>query len=172
MGSLRIMTLAPMLRREIRRARPGFLVSRIVPQTELVEQQSIRERLLALLASFFATVALLLAGIGLYGVLNYSLVERRRELGIRIAIGAPLREIVRRPTLDELAMVAAGAAAGLALALLSVRYIESLLFQVKATEAAPLIMPVLILFNAAILAALPAAISAVRIDPVEMLRAE
>jgi len=69
-------------------------------------------------------------------------------------------------------MVAAGTAAGFALALMSVRYIESLLFQVKATEAAPLIMPVLILFNAAILAALPAAISAVRIDPVEMLRAE
>jgi predicted permease len=166
------LALAPMLRREITRTRPGFLVSRIVPQTELVEQQTIRERLLALLASFFATVALLLAGIGLYGVLNYSLVERRRELGIRIAIGAPLREIVRRPTLDELAMVAAGAAAGLALALLSVRYIESLLFQVKATEAAPLIVPVLVLFTAAILAALPAAISAVRIDPVEMLRAE
>jgi predicted permease len=166
------LALAPMLRREIRRARPGFLVSRIVPQTELVEQQSIRERLLALLASFFATVALLLAAIGLYGVLNDSLVERRRELGIRIAIGAPLREIVRRATVDGLAMVAAGTAAGFALALMSVRYIESLLFQVKATEAAPLIMPVLILFNAAILAALPAAISAVRIDPVEMLRAE
>ncbi len=69
-------------------------------------------------------------------------------------------------------MVAAGAAAGLALALLSVRYIESLLFQVKATEAAPLIVPVLILFAAAVLTSFPAAISAVRIDPVEMLRAE
>jgi ABC-type antimicrobial peptide transport system permease subunit len=113
-----------MLRREIMRARLGFLVSRIVPQTELVEQQTIRERLLALLASFFATVALVLAAIGLYGVLNDSLVERRRKLGIRIAIGAPLREIVRRATMDGLAMVAAGAVGGLGLALLSVRYIR------------------------------------------------
>src|SRR5207253_5599913 len=90
--------LGPALRREIMRARPGFLVTGIVPQTELVEQQTIRERLLAMLASFFAIVALLLAGIGLYGVLGYSLLQRRRELGIRIAIGAPAREIVRRPT--------------------------------------------------------------------------
>ena len=109
--------IAPMVRREIMRARPGFLVSRIVPQTELVEQQTIRERLLAMLASFFAVVALLLAGIGLYGVLGYSLVQRRRELGIRIAIGAPAREIVRRATADELRMVLAGAATGLGLAL-------------------------------------------------------
>ena len=166
------LAIAPILRREIMRARPGFLVSRIVPQTELVEQQTIRERLLALLASFFAAVALLLAAIGLYGVLNDSLAERRRELGIRIAIGAPPREIVRRATIHALAMVTVGAAGGLVLALLSARYLESLLFQVKATEAAPLIMPVLVLFTTAILAALPAAISAVRIDPVEMLRAE
>ena len=96
-----------MLRREITRARPGFLVSRIVAQTELVEQQTIWERLLAMLASFFAIVGLLLAGIGLYGVLDYSLVQRRRELGIRIAIGAPARDIVRRATVDGLAMVLA-----------------------------------------------------------------
>lgn len=164
--------LGAVLRREIMRARPGFLVTGIVTQTELVEQQTIRERLLALLASFFAMVAVLLAAIGLYGVLNDSLVERQRELGIRIAIGAPLREVVRRATLDGLAMVAGGAVAGLALALLTVRYIEPLLFQVKAIDAAPLLVPVLVLFIAAILAAIPAAIRAMRIDPVEMLRAD
>jgi putative ABC transport system permease protein len=58
-----------------------------------------------MLVSFFAIVALLLAGIGLYGVLDYSLVQRRRELGIRIAIGAPARDIVRRAVVDGLAMV-------------------------------------------------------------------
>ena len=61
---------------------------------------------------------------------------------------------------------------GLALALLSVRYIESLVYEVKATDPAPLILPALILFIAALLASVPAAIGAVRIDPVEMLRAE
>ncbi len=164
--------LAPVLRREILRGRPGFVVSRIVPQTELVEEQTIRERLLALLASFFATVALLLAAIGLYGVLDDLLVERRRELGIRIAIGAPLREIVRRATVDAWTMVGAGTVAGIGLALLSVRYIESLLYQVKATGMATLLAPVAILFAAAVLASLPAAVRALRIDPVEMLRAE
>jgi putative ABC transport system permease protein len=166
------LALAPMLRREIARARPGFLVSRIVPETELVEQQTIRERLLAMLASFFAVVALLLAGIGLYGVLDDSLVERRRELGIRIAIGAPPRDVARLATVDGLAMVLAGAVAGLGLALLSMRYIESLLYQVKGTDPEPLLFPALILFAAALAASIPAAIGAVRIDPAEMLRAE
>ncbi len=166
------LAIAPMLRREVARARPGFLVSRIVPQTELVEQQTIRERLLAMLASFFAVVALLLAGIGLYGVLGYSLLQRRRELGIRIAIGAPARDIMRRATVDGLAMVLAGALTGLAFALLSIRYIESLIYGVKATDPAPLILPALILFAVALLASVPAAIGAVRIDPVDMLRAE
>jgi putative ABC transport system permease protein len=162
------LAVAPILRREITQARPGFLVSRIVPQTELVEQQTIRERLLAMLASFFAVVAILLAGIGLYGVLDYSLLQRRRELGIRIAIGAPARDIVRRATTDALTMVGVGALAGLGLALLSVRYIESLVYEVNP----PLIAPALILFAAAILASLPAAIRALRIDPVQMLRSE
>jgi putative ABC transport system permease protein len=166
------LALAPVLRREIPRARPGLLVSRIVPQTELVEQQTIRERLLAMLASFFAVVALLLAGIGLYGVLDYSLQQRRRELGIRIAIGAPARDIVRRVTVDGLRMVLAGAGVGLGLSLLSMRYIESLIYEVKATDPGPLIFPALILFTAALLASVPAAIGAARIDPVEMLRAE
>src|SRR5262249_6043641 len=113
------LALTPMLRREVMHARPGFVVSRVVPQTELGEQQTIRERLLAMLASFFAIVALLLAGIGLYGVLDYSLLRRRREFGIRIAIGAPTREMVRCATGDGLAMVVVGAAAGLSLALIS-----------------------------------------------------
>jgi predicted permease len=166
------LALAPMLRREIMHARPGFLVSRIVPQTELVEQQTTRERLLAMLASFFAVVALLLAGIGLYGVLSYSLVQRRRELGIRIAIGAPAREIVKRATMDCLAMVLAGAAVGLGLGLVSTRYIESLLYGVKATDPAALIPGAVVLLATVVLASAPAAIAAMRIDAVEMLRAE
>jgi putative ABC transport system permease protein len=164
--------LAPMLRREVARARPGFLVSRVVPETELVARQTVRERLLAMLASFFAVVALLLAAIGLYGVLDYSLVQRRRELGIRIAIGAPARDIVGRATFDGLSMVGAGALAGLGLALLSARYLESLVYGVQATAPATLVLPALVLLAAAVVASLPAAAGAMRIDPVEMLRSE
>jgi ABC-type antimicrobial peptide transport system permease subunit len=108
----------------------------------------------------------------LYGVLDYSVLQRRREIGIRMAIGAQAGDIARRVTLDVFAMVALGAMAGLALGMASVRYIEALLYGVKATDLAVLAVPSLTILAAALLAALPAVVRAVRIDPVAMLRAE
>jgi predicted permease len=166
------LALAAMLRQEVHRARSEFRVSNIRTQAELVQSQTIRERLLAMLALFFATVALLLAAIGLYGVLNYSVLQRQREIGIRMAIGAPAVDIARRVTADVFSMVLLGAVAGLLLALASVRYIESLLYQVKPTDPAMLAIPSLTILVAASLAALPAVIRAVRIDPAAMLRAD
>ena len=110
------LALASVLRREVPRARPEFRVSNIRTQEELVRAQTVRERLLAMLALFFAAVALLLAGIGLYGVLDYSVLQRRREIGIRMAIGAQAGDIARRVTAEVFRMVLAGALAGLALA--------------------------------------------------------
>jgi predicted permease len=166
------LALASILRQEIRRARPGFRVSNIRTQTELNEQHTVRERLLAMLALFFAAVALLLAGIGLYGVLDYSVLQRRREIGIRMAIGAQAADIVWRVTSEVFTMVLAGALAGLAFGMASVRYIETLFYQVKPTDLRVLAAPSLILLFAALLAAAPAVIRAVRIDPVTMLRCE
>ena len=94
-----------------------------------------------MLALFFAVVALLLAGIGLYGVLDYGVLQRRREIGIRMAIGAQAGDIARRVTAEIFSMVLAGALAGLVLGMASVRYIEALLFQVKPTDAAMLALP-------------------------------
>ena len=136
------LALASTLRREVPRARPEFRVSNIRTQEELVRAQTVRERLLAMLALFFAAVALLLAGIGLYGVLDYSVLQRRREIGIRMAIGAQAGDIARRVTADVFRMVLAGAVVGLALGMASVRYIEALLYQVKATDLAMLAFPV------------------------------
>jgi ABC-type antimicrobial peptide transport system permease subunit len=164
--------LAAVLRREASRARPGFRVSNIRTQAALVQQHTVSERLLAMLTLFFAAVALLLAGVGLYGVLDYSVLQRRKEIGIRMAIGAQGGGIARLVAMDVLAMVAAGALAGMALGLASVRYIESLFFQVKATDPAMLALPLFAILAAALLAALPAVIHAVRIDPVSMLRSE
>jgi predicted permease len=166
------LALASTLRREVPRARSGFRVSNIRTQAELVRAQTIRERLLAMLALFFAAVALLLAGIGLYGVLDYSVVQRRREIGIRMAIGAQAGDIARRVTADVFRMVLTGALAGLVLGMASVRYIEALLFDVRAGELGMLAVPMVTILVAAMLAALPAVIHAVRIDPVSMLRVE
>lgn len=164
--------LAPLLRQEVSRARPEFHVSNIRTQVEINQARTIRERLLATLAIFFAAVALLLAGVGLYGVLHYSVLQRQREIGIRIAVGASSGVIARLVTTDVFLMVTVGGVAGLALGVPSVRYIQSLFYQVKAADPAMLAIPALTIFAAALLAALPAVIHAVRIDPATMLRTE
>ena len=166
------LALADALRREVAEARPGFRVRDVRTQVELNQTDTVRERLLALLASFFAGVALLLAGVGLYGVLDYSVQQRRREIGIRIAIGAGTGDIVRRVGGEGLGMVLLGAAGGLALAAASMRYVESLLYQVRLTEVPILALPALAILGGALLAALPAVFRAARTDAAKMLRAE
>jgi predicted permease len=166
------LAMASILRREVPRARPEFRVSNIRTQAEINQAHTVRERLLARLALFFAVVALLLAGVGLYGVLDYSVLQRRREIGIRMALGAPAGHIARRVTVDVFSMVLAGALGGLALGMASVRYIEALLYQVKPTDPGMLALPSLTILAAALMAALPAIIRAVRIDPATVLRAE
>jgi predicted permease len=166
------LALASTLRREVARARPGFHVSNIRTQTEINQSHTVRERLLAMLAMFFAAVALLLAGVGLYGVLDYSVLQRRHEIGIRMAIGAQAGGIVRLVTVDVFRMVLMGAVAGVALGMASARYIEALFYEVKATDLGMLALPSLAILAAALAAALPAAIHAVRTDPAAMLRAD
>jgi len=166
------LALASTLRKEVPRARSGFRVSNIRTQTELNQSATVRERLLAVLALFFAVVAQLLAGIGLYGVLDYGVLQRRREIGIRMAIGAQASDIARRVTTEIFSWVLAGALLGLVLGMTSARYLAALLFQVKPTDAAMLGLPAITIVAAALVAAVPAVIHEVRIDPVSMLRAD
>ncbi len=164
--------MAQTLRRVVIQANPEFRVANVYTQEEMVVAQTVRERLLATLAGFFAVVALLLAAIGLYGVLHYSVVQREKEIGIRIALGAATGNIARLITIRVTLMVVVGAVVGLAVGMASVRYIAALLYEVKATDPSMLIVPAAVLLAAACLAALPAVMRAVRIDPAIMLRAE
>jgi len=166
------LALASVLRREVHRARSEFRVSNIRTQTEINQSHTVRERLLARLALFFGVVALLLSVVGLYGVLDYSVLQRRREIGIRMALGAPAGDVARRVTADVFSMLLAGALVGLALGVASARYIETLLYQVKPTDLGMLALPALTILAAALLAALPPVIRAVRIDPATTLRDE
>ncbi len=166
------MALASMLRREVTASRPGFRVTNLRTEREIIESQTVRERLLAMLGLFFAAVALLLAAVGLYGVLHYSVFQRRREIGIRLALGEPAGEIAARVTAGALAMVAIGALAGLALGAALTRYIETLLYGVTPTELDALTFPLLALLAISVLAALPAVVRATGIKPAVLLRAD
>ncbi|HEY6342879.1 MAG TPA: FtsX-like permease family protein [Bryobacteraceae bacterium] len=166
------LTLVPTLRQAILRAAPVLRLSEVHTQQEFIDAQTIRERLLAMLALFFAVVALLLAGVGIYGVLDYSVFQRRREIGIRMAVGAQAAHIVRGVTFQMLGWVLAGAVAGLGLGIASARYIESLLYGVKPTDVSALATPAGALLATAVLASLAPVIRAIRIDPVFVLRSE
>jgi putative ABC transport system permease protein len=164
--------LASVLRKEVSRARPDFYVSNIRTQEELIRMHTVRERLLTMLALFFAAVGLLLAGVGMYGVLDYSVFQQRREIAVRLALGAQAGDIARRVAVEVMVMVVVGTAAGLAVGLASVRYIESILYEVKAGDPAVAAIPSLAILAAALLAALRALMRAVRIDPASVLRSE
>jgi putative ABC transport system permease protein len=164
--------VTPILRRAVSNARPDLRVSTIQPEANFLRWQMLRERLLATLSFFFAIIALVLAAIGLYGVLNYSVTWQQREIGIRIVLGAQPAHIVRRATSGLLAMVVVGLLAGLAAGIACGRLIESLLFEIKATDPGTVAIPLLTLLGAALAAILPPAIRAMRIDPAQTLRSE
>ena len=166
------LAVAGSLRELIAQRHNGLRVSNVTTQLELVRDQTVRERLIAMLASFFAAVALLLAGIGLYALLNYSVLQRRREIGIRMAIGSPRASIVRLVTLDAFQMIVLGGCAGIALGFGAARYVESLFYQVKPTDAAMVAWPACAILLTAFAATLPAALRALRTDPTEIMRVE
>jgi predicted permease len=171
-GTANPLALALPLRQEVRRARPEFYVSNIRTQTEINLGRTFRERLLAVIGFFFAGVAVVLGGVGLYGVLHYAVVQQRREIGIRIAVGAQARKIAQLVSVQVILTTAAGAAAGLGVGIVLARFAEALFFQVKATDGAMLAFPIAMWALVMLLAATAPILRAVRIDPVELLRAE
>lgn len=166
------LALAQTLRKAIPQANPAFRVSRIRTQQEINDAQTIRERLLATLGLFFAAVAVLLAGVGLSACCTIPCCRQRRDIGIRLALGAQASDIVRKVCGEVLVMVLAGVAIGIVLGFVAVKPIESLFYGVTATETSTLAIPILTILLATILAALPPVLRAVYIDPASMLRVE
>jgi hypothetical protein len=130
------------------------------------------ERMLASLSTFFGACALLLAWIGLYGLESYAVNRRTREFGVRLALGAGSPRVFRSVLKEALALLAAGIAAGVPLALAASRILASRLPSLAAGDPAPLAIAAGLLAVAGLLAASIPALRAGRVDPVEALRAE
>ena len=165
-------TLIPWLRKEIETSAPALRVTGTILLADQIDNTMIGERLLALLAGFFSVVALLLAAVGLYGVVNYAAVRRTREIGIRIALGARRASVVRLIVSGAATPVIAGIALGIAGGLGLARYLAAQLFGVKPAELWSIAAPVACLLIAALAAVLPPAVRAAGADPLAALRHE
>ncbi len=167
-----IARLLPQLRSELSRVHPGLEIGDVADQKVLVDNTMLRERLLALLAGFFALVSLALAVIGLYGVMSYSVVQRTREIGIRVALGARVFTVLRSVLTDVFVVSGVGLVAGLAGGMLLARFVRSLLYEVTPYDLASVSLPVVVLLAATLAAAVIPARRAARVDPIEALRYE
>jgi putative ABC transport system permease protein len=160
----------PAVRATVRDIDPLLPLANVRTLDDLVERSSAPPRFRTVLLGSFAGLALLLAGVGIYGVVSFSVATRTREVAIRMAVGGRAAEVRRLVVLQALAPVALGIAAGMAGALAGSRVLEAVLFQVDATD--PLIfaaVPV-VLATVAIAAALPPALRLTRGDPMAALR--
>jgi ABC-type antimicrobial peptide transport system permease subunit len=147
-------------------------VSNVRTQNELIDSHTVRERVLAMLAVFFGAIALLLAGIGFYGLLDYTVLQRRREIGIRMALGALPGGIAIRISGQAFTQTVLGMLVGFVFGLASARHIQSLLFGVNATGVWALAAPGATILLVALIAAAPAMLRATRVDPAVTLRSE
>jgi putative ABC transport system permease protein len=166
------LTLTAIIDREVRATHPSLRATEFGLQSTRVANTLLRERLLALLSGFFAAVGLLMAAVGLYGVLSYSVVRRTREIGIRIALGARSGALVIAILRDAALMTGIGIVVGLAGGLYLSRFVKGFLHEVYPTDAFSIVMPIGCLLLTAFFAAVPAARRASQLNPVEALRSE
>jgi putative ABC transport system permease protein len=158
------------VRRQISSVDPDQPVTAIQTVNELVESSLAQPRFTMLLLGIFSATALALAVIGIYGVLSYSVAQRRHELSIRLALGAQREEILRMVVRQGLKLAMTGIAAGLIAALLATRLMSSMLYQVGARDLTTFILTPLALLVIALVASYLPARNATRVDPMEALR--
>jgi putative ABC transport system permease protein len=139
---------------------------------EIVEQSLGQRPLAMLLLALFALLALVLASVGIYSVLAYTVRQRVREIGIRLALGAPVRELLRMVVIEGLKPTLVGVAVGLAMAAVLVRVMSTLLFGVSQHDPGTFSGVALIMLAVGVVATLVPAYRATRVDPIVTLRSE
>jgi putative ABC transport system permease protein len=164
--------LAGVLRQALKQADPGVPAYEVRTLTEIVSEGTAPRRLAVTLISVFATLALVLAAIGIYGVMSYAVAQRTSEIGIRMALGAEREQILGMVLRHGVLLASTGVAGGLLLAFGVARLLTSLLFQISANDPPTFsVVPILLLSVAATACYLPAR-RATRVDPLIALRYE
>ncbi len=164
--------MIPAIRNIVSHENQDLALFRIATQSQAIDRQVFSERLTAQLSSFFGLLALVLACLGLYGLLSYEVMRRTREIGIRMAIGAQSHNVVRLVVGKAVALIIAGAAIGIAVALGVTRFMSSFLYGVKAGDPITLLAVAVLLAVVALAACYIPARRATKVDPLVALRYE
>jgi len=171
-GSSDVGAFAAAVRREVSEADRDLPVSNLKPMEALIANSVALPRLYTLLLSIFAGVALILAAVGIYGVMSYSVSQRTQEIGVRMALGAQQRDIYKLVLGQSMLLIAVGLAAGLILSLILTRALSSLLYEVSATDPVTFAIITVVLIGVALLASYLPARRAARVHPMVALRQE
>ncbi|HXY23275.1 MAG TPA: ABC transporter permease [Candidatus Acidoferrum sp.] len=164
--------LVGIVRDVVSRADKNLPLFEVRTQTEQIEESLFQERVMARLSSFFGVLALMLACIGLYGLLSYDVARRTREVGIRMALGAERNDVLLQVVRRGIALVVVGAAAGIGVALGVTKFMASMLYDVGANDPATIAGVATLLVVVAIAACWIPARRAMRTDPMVALRYE
>jgi macrolide transport system ATP-binding/permease protein len=160
------------VRRIVHDASHAVSITDVTTQAQRIEQTISQERTFAFLGSCFAALAMLIAGVGLYGAMAYTVARRTGEIGIRMALGAQRPKIIWMVLREVLALTTVGLLAGYGTARLTTKFVESFLYGMKANDPLAVAAAIGILFAAAIAAGYAPAWRASRIDPAAALRNE
>ena len=158
------------LRSRMQQVVPGAFMTKIVTVEQQVDESLLQERLLSILASLFGALALLLAAIGLYGIICFSVIRRIREIGIRIAVGAPRRSVLWIVLRNTLSLALAGLGLGIPLVLLLTKFIKSELYELQGFDPWAMGGSMMVLTIVALAAGVLPALRASRVDPIACLR--